>query len=275
VKDKKTKLLSALMMVLMLIQLLSCASSKSEVGGTTVASKAYQEHNLMGTLWAKYSGEWRALSYQAYNVAREQLDHLLKKYPANKIAIVADLDETVLDNVEYQVRNIKNDRSYDPATWAAWVAEANAKTMPGALGFFNYAKQKGVKYFFLSNRKVGEGADTVKNLQTLGFKFEADQMLLREKDRSKQPRRDSVAKNYSKIMYLGDNLSDFSVIFDDKKMPERKAAVDQVEKKFGNEYIVLPNPMYGDWEGALYDFNMKMSDKEKAQMRFKLLDGEN
>jgi 5'-nucleotidase (lipoprotein e(P4) family) len=51
---------------------------------------------------------------------------------------------------------------------------------------------------------------------------------------------------------MGDNLNDFAQVFEQKTVAGRIAAVEQNRDKFGTRYIVLPNPMYGDWESAIY-----------------------
>ena len=50
-------------------------------------------------------------------------------------------------------------------------------------------------------------------------------------------------------------------------MQDRNKKVEETKAQFGEKYIVFPNPMYGDWEGALYDYNFKKSDAEKDKIR--------
>ncbi|MCK3229832.1 hypothetical protein MZH14_29100, partial [Escherichia coli] len=38
-------------------------------------------------------------------------------------------------------------------------------------------------------------------------------------------------------------------------------------KEWGDKYIMLPNPMYGSWEGTLYNNDFKKSDEEKDKLR--------
>src|SRR5438445_2000135 len=55
-------------------------------------------------LWQQSSGERRALSYQAFALARLMLDRDLRmnRHLRKPRAIVVDLDETILDNGLYQ-----------------------------------------------------------------------------------------------------------------------------------------------------------------------------
>jgi predicted secreted acid phosphatase len=67
---------------------------------------------------------------------------------------------------------------------------------------------------------------------------------------------------------MGDSLVDFSDVFDSSRTIDgRIAAVDQNKAQFGTRFIVLPNPMYGNWENAIYDYNLKLTDAEKAAKR--------
>ena len=48
---------------------------------------------------------------------------------------VLDLDETVLDNSPYQVKNVKDGTAFTPENWDVWVQKAEAKAVPGAKDF--------------------------------------------------------------------------------------------------------------------------------------------
>jgi len=61
-----------------------------------------------------------------------------------------------------------------------------------------------------------------------------------------------------------DNLADFDALYDNYPSEDnRTATTQQLKQKFGSKYIVLPNPSYGDWEGALYKFNYKFTQAQK------------
>jgi len=44
-------------------------------------------------------------------------------------------------------------------------------------------------------------------------------------------------------------------------------SVEEIHEAFGEKFIVFPNPMYGDWEAALYQYDFKKSDTEKDKLR--------
>ncbi len=244
------------------------------VGCAHNSDKGNQDYLLASTLWVQTSAEWKALSYQAFKVARDRLDVELKK--GNKrdgkpLAIVVDADETVLDNSEFQASVILNNHPYDAETWKAWVEKARAVAMPGAQEYLSYAASKGVDVFYITNRKDYEYDATLKNLKAVGFPVRSDTLLVRTKASNKEERRQLVAKKYAIVQLLGDNMNDFSELYEKKSVADRARASDQLQKEFGRKMILLPNPMYGDWESAIYDYKFDRTEAEKAQVRKKAL----
>ncbi len=47
-------------------------------------------------LWQQRSAEYKALCFQAYNIAKKRLDEELRKTVNKPLAIITDIDETVL-----------------------------------------------------------------------------------------------------------------------------------------------------------------------------------
>ena len=73
---------------------------------------------------------------------------------------------------------------------------------------------------------------------------------------------------------MGDNLNDFADVFENSKtVADRLASVDQNKAQFGKRFIALTNPMYGDWENAIYDYNFTLTEKQKAAKRAEYLRG--
>jgi 5'-nucleotidase (lipoprotein e(P4) family) len=75
------------------------------------------------------------------------------------------------------------------------------------------------------------------------------------------------------VLLVGDNLNDFNDDFTGKSIADRKAQVDREQAEFGTQYIVIPNPMYGDWEGAVYGNASNLSETEKYERRRAALRG--
>ncbi|MCB0403388.1 MAG: 5'-nucleotidase, lipoprotein e(P4) family [Bdellovibrionales bacterium] len=243
-----------------------CASAPPEL--------AVADYQIGAALWHQTSGEFRALSYQAYNLARYRLDNELRKKHTKPPAVVVDVDQTVLDGAPYQAELVKKNSSY-PDGWNAYVERADGEALPGAAGFLNYAANRGVKVFYVTNRKEPQRAPTRLNLLRRGFPNVdgPGALVLQSSGTSKENHRETIRKNYDVVLLIGDNLGDFDKSFDDKAIADRKHAVDASEKLFGSKYIVLPNTMYGAWEGAVYDYNWKLSPADRDKKRRVLLDG--
>lgn len=238
---------------------------------TTVNPTArLQEQNTMSVLWFQKAGEAKALYYQGYNIGKLRLDESLQKKPKKKglkPAVVLDIDETILDNSPYQAWNVVTGRAF-PLNWNQWITSAQGKPLPGAIEFLKYADSKGVAIFYISNRSEAQKEATIKNLQSAGApQVSAEHVLLQQpNEKGKEMRRLQVAKTHDILLLFGDNLGDFSG-FDNLSITDRLKAVDNRKDEFGRKLIVFPNPMYGDWEGAIYNYDYGKSDEEKARLR--------
>lgn len=240
------------------------------------------EYQVAAVLYMQQAGEYRALAYQAFNLARWQLDadfdkKNLKKLPKAEQkmprAVVVDIDETILDNSPQQADLIKRRLAYSPDLFTNWVNLRKATAIPGAVDFLNYANQKGVKVFYVSNRIAREKQGTIDNLKSAGFPDATDETVqLRVDTSSKEARRTAISSKYRIVLLMGDNLNDFSNVFERKSIADRFSEVDKAREIFGKRFIVLPNVMYGDWENALYDYK-NLSDAEKTARRNSLLQG--
>jgi len=239
------------------------------------SQKDVNEQDVMALAWMQTAAEYRGLCYQAFNLAGIIVDRALAQAkPGDKpLAVIADLDETLLDNSAYDVGLIGRNAAYSAATWTEWENAAQALAVPGAVDFATAAASKGVELFYVTNRDKAGFDGTLQNLASLGFPFaDAKHVLVSAGSSNKQPRFDQVAKDYTVAAYMGDNESDFPIGSYHKGMQERNSLADQHRDQFGTQFVVLPNPSYGDWESALADkyFSLSpaaMSEARKAAMR--------
>ena len=256
--------------------LISCKVSINTLPETTGTNSPKALNNIAlngkvySALWQQNAGEFRALCYQAYNIAQFRIDENLKTPSKKPLAIITDIDETFLDNSPYAVTEAENGKDFDPKTWMNWTAKGEAKAYPGSLNLFNYAASKNITVFYITNRDENDKIGTLKNLQDLGFPF-ADEahLMLKSTTSDKEARRLDVLKNYDVIVYMGDNLADFSKIFNKKPQTERNELVDQNSNQFGKRFVVLPNSGYGDWEPSLPGFNYQLTPSEKDKVILK------
>ena len=247
--------------LIVLLSILSCNQSDY---------KNDNDYKIQAQVWTQNSAEYRALCYQAFNAAKMNLDALFffeKEYD-KPLAIIADVDETVLDNSPYDGKLILNNTTYNRESWVEWGNLEIAKAIPGSLEFLIYASEKNVEIFYISNRYSEQLEATVNNLKKLGFPdAKESNVLLRGDTRSKSERRKSVSDNYEVIMLIGDNLSDFNDEFEKKISQERTNYTDELSNDFGTRLIVLPNPNYGDWEsnGIYEGMNYNNLQKDSAR----------
>ena len=241
-----------------------------------IAQKADNEYQVGAIIWTQSSAEKAALSYQAFSLARLRLDQDFRANRNRRVkrAVIVDVDETVLDNSAYQAKLAKEQKPYEAKTWTEWCNRAEAKPLPGAVEFLRYANSRGVRVFYITNRRTTEKDGTARNLRALGFPDVTDETLLvRTGDSTKEPRRQSVAAKYRIVLLMGDNLNDFAEVFEQSKTIEsRLSAAEQNQKQFGSRFIVLPNPMYGAWEDAVYGQG-GLTDEQKAEKRKAALRG--
>ncbi|MES2267601.1 MAG: 5'-nucleotidase, lipoprotein e(P4) family [Bacteroidota bacterium] len=243
------------------ILLTACSTPKKTESTASIANHG----KVWASIWQQRAAEYKALCFQAYNTAKWRLDEVLKNPGDKPLAVITDIDETVLDNSPYDAMRAANNQEYSPATWKAWTAKAEADTVPGAPAFFKYAASKGVAVFYITNRDEDERAATIKNLQRYQLpNTENDHVFLRQTASSKETRRQQVLKNYNVVLLCGDNLPDFDALYDNKpNETSRQAVTETLKKEFGHKYIVIPNPSYGDFEGALFNYNYKLSGAQR------------
>ncbi|MGN6397353.1 MAG: 5'-nucleotidase, lipoprotein e(P4) family [Mucilaginibacter sp.] len=229
--------------------------------GTTVFAQngqdtpisAVNSGKIWGTVYQQRAAEYKALCFQAYNIAKLRLDMALKRHHRKPLAVVTDIDETLLDNSPNTAGRAIQNKDFDQQAWHTWTARAICDTVPGAPAFFKYAASKGVAVYYITNRLENEREGTIKNLKLYHLPFADNKhLILKSTSSSKEARRRDVLKTHEVALYCGDNLPDFNALYDSPYTEQsRNAATEKLKKEFGHKYIVIPNIGYGDWENAL------------------------
>ena len=232
------------------------AADKSE---EKASSTNTQNNNASAIYWQQSSAEYKALCYQAFNIATDNLADFEKKSASNSgdittnslkpKAIIMDLDETVIDNSPYHGYLFKNNLNYEYVTWKSWTQRGKTKLIPGAKEFIGKARQMNIPIFYISNRTEEMMAYTIQNLAEQGVELDPQKvLLLKRQDNGKIERRRSVLSSFDVFMLIGDNLADFNDVFElapDRE--QRKTVLEGFQKEFGRKFILIPNLMYGDW----------------------------
>ena len=229
--------------------------------------------NTMGSLWYQNAAEVDALYQQGYNVATNKLKELLKQPTDKPYSIVLDIDETVLSNIPFQVKMIKDGTAFNPKLWDEWVQKAEATPVAGAKEFLQFADKNKVQIYYISDRTDAQVDATIKNLEAQGLPVQGRDHLMfkKEGDKSKEGRRQEVLKHTNLVMLFGDNLVDFAE-FSTKSEADRDKMFEQLKAEFGDKFIIFPNPMYGSWESAVYQ-GEKKDGKGQSEARFNALKG--
>ncbi len=232
----------------------------------------------LGILWVKHSAEYQALAAQAYHEALDDLEGFKQDTGWDVVrdrvnpsplppAVILDVDETVVSNVDFQ---LTFERPFENHKLDTWSSNYHSLAIPGAASFINTARQMGVAVFFVTNRPcqmiVGnddpcpQKQTTIDDIRQIGVDADADHVFLSGErpgwDKEKLSRRQYIAETHRVIMLLGDDLSDFiPCVREDPAgacttaatRASRLEALDKHRQMWGNGWYILPNPMHGSW----------------------------
>lgn len=219
---------------------------------------------IFATAYQQRSAEYKALCYQAFSIAHVRIEQFNRERSPKPKAVMTDIDETILNNSPYEVHQLLQGKDYDNDSWNEWTSMGEADTIPGALHFLQFASASGIEIFYVTNRAEREREGTLKNLKKFNFpNADNAHLLLVQNGSSKEGRKNSIAATHTIVMLMGDNMNDFSFLFEKKTSDERDKVADNFSAEFGNRFIVLPNPVYGDWESSLYNYNYSLSPAQK------------
>jgi acid phosphatase len=282
----------------MLLAALLALPARAEGPATDPSTRA----DLFAVAWQQTSAEYQALCLQTYATAGRAVESALLYGGFSRaalvvpvagadgritvlerpLAVVMDLDETVIDNTGYQAWMVLSGQKFSPATWQAWVdyqsqTPAARRSVPGAVDFIRKVEALGVKVIYVSNRDEAARAATEKVLEAFGVSREGleQRLLLVEQEQraaerlkkalgqdftryasDKQARFFETLLSYHVLAYFGDNLYDFPGRVDKDTPtgpPMLEARRGQVETfsregRWGATAFALPNPMYGSWD---------------------------
>ena len=249
--------------------------------------RSFQEQSMLGVLFVQTSPEFAANNIQTYKIATSKIDIALNdknwtaaleqgtNFSDKPPAIIVDVDETVLDNSAHQARAILGGFSY-PTGWLEWGNEVSAPAVAGVKDFLNYADSKGVTIFYVTNRVSELRKATIENIIKLGLPFDerANPLMMKGENgwgSEKTSRRKLIAEKYRIILMAGDQITDFISLEESSvSMDARLQLSSKYEEMWGEKWFMITNPMYGKWEGAIYN-NIFPNTKEREKLRLKAL----
>ncbi|MCE9574811.1 MAG: hypothetical protein K8W52_16800 [Deltaproteobacteria bacterium] len=205
-----------------------------------------------GLKWYRRSAERRAATLQSYALATANLNaKVADGLPANW-AVSLDVDETILNNSAYQQARLDLGVGFSPGSWTAWVDQRAALAIDGAAAFTHEVQQLGGKVVLVTNRKAAnECAQTEDNLRSVGVAYDA--IFCQTTVSDKNPRFQAIEAGTGTglpplhiVMFVGDNIQDFPALSQDIRKQDASAFA-----KFGDSYVLVPNPMYGSFDKNL------------------------
>jgi 5'-nucleotidase (lipoprotein e(P4) family) len=237
-------------------------------------------HNTLDSVvFDQTAAEDIALFAQGFELARVRI--ALKVYERlrdggdpSKLYIISDLDETLLDNSAYNAWLIETGRDFHDDTWRIWCSSREAMATPGSLRFASSVAAQGIKIFYVSSRFEENRNDTATNLRDLGFPlpdssdnpdatflFLAGMSLVAGGPRTKKKEQyDFIRQRMGSapLLHLGDNLSDHEPDRYSSKIPmdQRVLRAEEEISRWGDDWIVFPNPVYGAWRQSLKRQNL-------------------
>ena len=150
--------------------------------------------------------------------------------PGKKLAIVFDIDETLLSNLTHIMAN---DYGYVPKVWDRWVAEGQAPAIIPVQTVYDAAVKAQIDIFIITGRKESDRIGTERNLHQVGY--ETWTRIIYRPAETEQPlsnagfktdvRRKLTQEGYTIIANIGDQSSDLS-------------------NGYAERIFKLPNPFY-------------------------------
>ena len=260
-----------------LLRLLVAALLLSSYGCQTRGPRTASHESLGAVLWIQTSAEYAASTHQAYRLAATNLDRALADplwtaaveqgdaYSILPPAVILDLDQTVLDTSPYNARIVLDHGSHSERRFAEWCRQSTAPAIPGVKGFLDHVTARGVTVIYISARAEALRECTTQNLRSLGLPLEGQQhLLLRDGTAAtrKTLQRSRAASRHRILLLIGDDLGDF-VAGAKSDREKRLAIVDEHARRWGRQWIVLPNPIFGSWSDSLYGFDHSLPRAER------------
>ncbi len=233
---------------------------------------------LWADLWVQTSGEYMACCLQTYRIAGDQVQRNLQDLQAREIgfaaeqrgkppAVIMDLDETVVDNSPYQTYLYDNGLDFTVENFTKFIVDerASIRLVPGVKDFIARMDALGVTVACITDRTEETRQATIETLARGGINTagmedpQGVRLIMGHGEHDKVSRRAKVLAKYQVIGLVGDQLGDFSDEFTPKgtnlSVPQsidiRRDAVLAARGKFGIEWFVLPQPVYGSWQRLL------------------------
>ena len=176
---------------------------------------------------------------------------------AKPLAIVFDIDETAILNLGYEGDAARRGEAFDADRWSDWerTGTGHVAVVPGLMEAIRVARLAKIAVVFNSNRRAENAEATAAMLDGVGLgPVVHGETLWLQGDPAgptgdKDGRRWAIAAKYCVVAMSGDQLGDFSDLFNapGASPAVRRASVGGLETTlmWGRGWFMLPNPVYG------------------------------
>jgi predicted secreted acid phosphatase len=162
------------------------------------------------------------------------------------LAVVLDVDETVVLNTGLMRQRAPGNASEGPADYSV-------RPVPGAVEAIGSLRAAGITVIYNTNRPASMSDSTIATLASIGLDkpVHGKTLFLSGEDgmgANKDGRRGKIAARWCVVAMAGDQLGDFSQLFEQigSVAARREATLnDPIARNWGHGWFVLPNTAYG------------------------------
>lgn len=158
-------------------------------------------------------GAYKADVQRVTTAAQKYLEENLSRFVQARPAIVLDVDETAVSNLDYFLRY---DLSFLPNEFNAFIGLGESPAIPEVLDIYRYCRSRNVPVFFISGRLEKQREATDRNLKKAGY-LDWQELILRPEGQTDPStlfkaaqRRRLVSQGYSIVLNMGDQESDLA-----------------------------------------------------------------
>jgi 5'-nucleotidase (lipoprotein e(P4) family) len=219
-----TAVLTGVMLVMAASAVLAATNSAPlhACSAVTIPAAAPKDVSIANGLAYMKTAQYRREFNHAIESARQEVR---KHLGEPNIAIVVDIDETLLDNSPYYRLH---PGGYDARSWHAWVDSGRAPALKPTARFVAWARAHHVAVFLVTGRGSQERASTIKNLLNDGIAYDGLYMRpsgnpARAETVKAELRQQITSMGFTIVVNIGDQYSDLAGPYglDCEKLPNK------------------------------------------------------
>lgn len=183
-------------------------------------------------LWYADEGQYQQDVAFVVSCAKEKLVQALNQPHRQRLAVVFDIDETLISNINQLKKTLSSDRIYQKSLTADDIISKHPMALAPMKSLYDFAKQQHIAIFILTGRADFRRAATVDYLHRCGYDGWT-QLVLRNKSEYYTPtitfkslhRKLIEQSGYDIVLNIGDQYSD-------------------LKGGYADNIFKLPNPFY-------------------------------